>query len=118
MPPTCLNTPQQGYHVRHISQQICVYGSAGNTVGSTPFLEVHLANNNISGSIPPWFMQFPFQILDMTNNQLSGSIPNACYRIQVLRLASNNLSGALPYQLGGWDLYEVDLGYNRSVIEA
>ena len=63
-----------------------------------------LSNNDLSGGIPPWLGDFSgLRELNLGNNELTGSIPPGLgdlYDLQRLDLSNNSLSGEIPPGLG------------------
>ena len=63
-----------------------------------------LSNNDLSGGIPPWLGDFSgLRELNLGNNELTGSIPPGLgdlYDLLRLDLSNNSLSGEIPPRLG------------------
>ena len=63
-----------------------------------------LSNNDLSGGIPPWLGDFSgLRELNLGNNELTGSIPPGLgdlYDLQRLDLSNNSLTGEIPPGLG------------------
>jgi len=66
--------------------------------------EINLANNNLSGTLPPELGDLEqLSILNLNWNELSGALPSELSSLQSLYLldcSSNQLSGSLPSSLG------------------
>ncbi|KAI3854968.1 hypothetical protein MKX03_009126 [Papaver bracteatum] len=59
-----------------------------------------LSGNQITGDIPTWICQLPFQVLDLSNNNFIGPIPSCLGSIfsdkLIINLRGNNLQGIIP----------------------
>ena len=71
--------------------------------------EIRLADNNLTGTIPPELFRYDqwsnLQILDLSNNSLQGSIPasiNSLPQLSALDLSANNFTfeGLIPFYSG------------------
>ncbi len=79
-------------------------------------LDLHLSNNQLSGSIPPELGNLKKLVsLELQENQLSGNIPSSLGNLDVsaLKLDHNYLSGEIPSALTNLNPYlSFDIGYN------
>ena len=96
--------------------EIVIGGGAHNT----GLLQLILANNDLSGSIPWELRNLDSLIfLDLSNNDLSGGIPpwlGDFSSLRELNLGNNELTGSIPPGLGDlYDLQRLDLSNNSLV---
>ena len=92
------------------------YGVSTDNEGRV--IGLFLANNRLSGEIPPQLGDFAnLEALDLRGNQLSGPIPaelGSLASLELLSLNGNELSGNIPPQLANLDgLTELYLANNR-----
>ncbi|PKA66022.1 putative LRR receptor-like serine/threonine-protein kinase [Apostasia shenzhenica] len=83
----------------------------------TMLLKLSMANNNLSGRLPPSIAGFKsLKYLDISNNVFSGEIPKdigVLRSIQNLSLAGNDFSGPLPESIGELaSIRSIDLSHN------
>lgn len=81
--------------------------------------EIHMAGNNISGSLPEALNQLTkLRVLSLEENDLTGTL--ASFRwpmLEVLRLDQNRLSGSIPVSLvSSSDLSILDLSQNADIV--
>ncbi|GFQ03507.1 leucine-rich repeat receptor protein kinase exs [Phtheirospermum japonicum] len=86
-------------------------------VSPSPAFFFSIANNKISGEIPPSLCNASrLQILDLSNNSLHGQIPFCLLQdteLSVLNLRRNNLDGEIPASIGNLrKLESLDLSFN------
>ena len=94
-----------------------VIGGGAHNIG---LLQLILANNDLSGSIPWELRNLDSLIfLDLSNNDLSGGIPpwlGDFSSLRELNLGNNELTGSIPPGLGDlYDLQRLDLSHNSLV---
>ena len=64
-------------------------------------LSILLNNNQLTGTLPPLFMQSATSGFDVSFNKLTGSIPESANNTRGSFVASNNqLTGSIPASLG------------------
>ncbi len=90
----------------------------GVTVNDGRVTELHLTNNQLTGSIPSELGSLDsLQVLSLSANQLSGSIPSKLGNLTSLRelyLTNNQLTGSIPSELGSLtSLQQLHLGFNQ-----
>jgi len=91
-------------------------GSIPESLGSMTQLQIlHLAQSNLSGTVPSWLAGTPLQMLYLYLNPLYGSIPDSLPLTLTSILLSNcQLTGTIPAILGGMSKLEVlSLANNR-----
>ncbi|XP_020682005.2 receptor-like protein 7 [Dendrobium catenatum] len=77
-----------------------------------------LANNSLTGEIPPFICNMTnLLVLDLSNNMLTGSIPSCLLKgvdLQVLKIRGNQLHGAIPNEISPkCELQIIDLRDNQ-----
>ena len=94
------------------------YGSFSYNMNFTPYSDLMLNDNNISGEIPFSICNSSFRVLDISNNELNGVLPD-CITIGgdslwALKLSRNHLEGSLPLDVCvGQGLWLLDLSDNK-----
>jgi Leucine-rich repeat (LRR) protein len=97
--PSCLLTSSSMTALRLSGNRL--HGSLPSSISSSSIQLVNLtlAYNSLTGSIPDWIQRHSFQELDLSNNRLDGTLSSdfmvSAYQSR-LGLAVNRLSGDLP----------------------
>lgn len=79
--------------------------SGGLSFGFDKLREFSVAQNNISGELPPWIFSqnCSLQALDLSENKFSGELPKEisnCKDLSMLNLWGNSFSGLIPDEIG------------------
>jgi Leucine-rich repeat (LRR) protein len=101
--PSCLLTSSSMTALRLSGNRL--HGGIASSIPSSSTIKLvnlTLAYNSLTGSIPDWIQQHSFQELDLSNNRLDGTLSSdfmvSAYQT-ALGLAVNRLSGDLPRRI-------------------